>query len=198
MARIDYYLSPISVFCYLAGLRLEAVAASRGAAVVYRPVQLPRILAATGGVALQDRHPSRLRYRAQDIARVARREGLPIDLEPPFFPTNAAPASAAIIAAQAAGGGDLGGLVHGLLRACWAEDRDVADDAVLRDVLAAHGFDGGLADRGLLGSMETLERNTEEALRRGVFGVPSYAVGDELFWGQDRLADLDAHLAATG
>jgi 2-hydroxychromene-2-carboxylate isomerase len=106
------------------------------------------------------------------------------------------PASAAIIAAQAAGGGDVGGLVHGILRAVWAEERDIADDQVVREVLAASGFDPGLADRGMLSGAETLERNTEEALQRMVFGVPSYVVGEEVFWGQDRLPHLDAHLAA--
>ncbi len=121
-----------------------------------------------------------------------------MNLRPAFWPTNPAPASAAIIAAQAAGGGDLGGLVHGFLRAVWAEDRDIAEDAVVRDVLAAHGFDPALADRDLMGAMETLQRNTDEALRRGVFGAPSYVVGEEVFWGQDRLPHLDACIASPG
>ena len=69
---------------------------------------------------------------------------------------------------------------------------------MVRDVLAAAGFDPALADRGMLTSVGILERNTDEALRRGVFGVPSYLVGDEIFWGQDRLPLLDAHLDAAG
>ncbi len=195
MAVIDYYLFPLSPFSYFAGLKLEAIAERRGAKVVYKPMQLFRVFEAVGTPKVADRHPAKQAYRLQDIARVARLEGLPINLRPAHWPTNAAPAGAAIIAAQAAGGGDLGGLVHGFLRAVWAEDRDIAEDAVVRDVLTAHGFDPGLADRGLLASMETLERNTDEALRRGVFGAPSYVVGDEVFWGQDRLPHLDAHLA---
>jgi 2-hydroxychromene-2-carboxylate isomerase len=196
MAVIDYYLSPLSPYGYLAGTELETIAGRRGARVVYRPIQLARVFQAVGTPPVVERHPSRQAYRLADIARVARAQGLPVNLRPAHFPTNPAPASAAIISAQAAGGGDLGGLVHGFLRAVWAEDRDIAEDAVVRDVLAAHGFDPALADRGLLGAMETLERNTDEALRRGVFGAPSYVVGEELFWGQDRLAHLDAHLAA--
>jgi 2-hydroxychromene-2-carboxylate isomerase len=147
---------------------------------------------------LEDRHESRQRYRLQDIARVARMQGLPVNPSPAFLATNAAPASMAVIAAQAAGGGDLGALVHGFLRAVWAEDRDIADDAVVRACLGAAGFDPGLADRGMLTGAETLARNTEEALRRGVFGAPTYVVGEEVFWGQDRLPHLDAHLAALG
>ena len=60
------------------------------------------------------------------------------------------------------------------------------------------GFDPELADRGLLTAVETLERNTDEALRRFVFGAPSYVVGEEIFWGQDRLPLLEAHLASLG
>lgn len=196
MTVIDYYLFPLSPFSYLAGGRLEEIAERRGARIVYKPVQLFRIFEATGTPPVKDRHPSRQAYRLDDIARVARMEGLPVNLRPAHWPTNPAPAAAAIISAQSAGGGDLGGLVHGYLRAVWAEDRDIAEDAVVRDVLAAHGFDADLADRDLLGAMETLERNTDEALRRGVFGAPSYVSGDAVFWGQDRLPHLDAHLAA--
>ena len=195
MAQIDYYLFPLSPFSYLAGLGLEAVAAKHGAQVHYKPVQLFRIFEATGTALPKDRHPSRQQYRLQDIARVARATGMKVNLAPAHWPTNPAPASAAIITAQAAGGGDLGGLVHGFLSAVWAEERDIAEDAVVRDVLGAHGFDPELADRNLMGAMETLQRNTDEALRRMVFGAPSYVVDEEVFWGQDRLPLLDAHLA---
>lgn len=198
MAVIDYYLFPLSPFGYLAGMRLEEIAARRGARIVYKPVQLFRIFAATGTPLVKDRHVSRQKYRLMDAARVAKAAGLPINLQPRHWPTNPVPASAAIIAAQAAGGGDLGALVHGFLRAVWAEERDIAEDAVVREGLAAAGFDPELADAGLLSGAETLERNTDEALRRMVFGAPSYVVGEEIFWGQDRLALLDAHLGEIG
>lgn len=198
MAEIDYYLFPLSPFSYLAGLDLEALAARQGATIAYKPVQLPRIFAETGTPPVAERHSSRRTYRLQDLARVARAREMPITLAPRHFPTNAVPASVAIIAAQAAGdaAGDLGALVHGFLRAVWAEERDIAEDEVVRDVLAAAGFDPGLGDRGFLTGVEVLERNTDEALRRQVFGAPSYLVGEELFWGQDRLALLEAHLAS--
>jgi 2-hydroxychromene-2-carboxylate isomerase len=197
MATIDYYLFPLSPFSYLAGLRLEEVAARHGATIAYKPVELFRIFAETGTLPPKDRPESRKRYRMQDIARVARFEGLPINLQPAFWPANAVPASAAIIAAQNSGAnGDLGQLVHNILKACWAEDRDIADDAVLRDCLTAAGFEADIAGRGLLEAVETLQRNTDEALKRWVFGAPTYVVGDEVFWGQDRLPHLDAHLAS--
>jgi 2-hydroxychromene-2-carboxylate isomerase len=198
VAEIDYFYFPNSPYCYLAGLGLEQVAARHGASIAYKPVELMRIFAETGTPQLKDRHESRKRYRLQDLARTARAVGLPINLQPPYFPANPVPASAAVIAAQNAGGGDLAGLAHRILRALWAEDRDIGDDAVVRDCLTAAGFAPDLADKGMLSAVETLQRNTDEALRRGVFGAPTYAVGEELFWGQDRLPILDAHLAEIG
>ncbi len=196
MTRIDYYYFPISPFTYLAGTRLEQIAAEHGAEILYKPVQLMRIFAETGTPPPKERHASRQSYRLADIARVARANGMAINLQPAHWPTNPVPASSALIAAQDAGGGDLGGLAHAFCRACWAEDRDIADDAVIRDLLSACDFDPGLADRGLLSGSETIERNTEEALRAMVFGAPSYVVDGEVFWGQDRLAHLAAKLAA--
>jgi 2-hydroxychromene-2-carboxylate isomerase len=195
MAEIDYYVFPLSVFSYLAGLELEAIAARHGATIAYKPMQLMRVMAEVGTPPVAERHASKQRYRLQDIARVARAKGLPVNLQPRHFPTNPVPASAAIITAQERGGGDLGRLVHGFLRAVWAEERDIAEGDVVRDILLQSGFDPALADKGLLSAVETLERNTDEALRRHVFGAPSYVVGEEVFWGQDRLPLLEAHLA---
>jgi 2-hydroxychromene-2-carboxylate isomerase len=198
MAEIDYYLFPLSPFSYLAGLELEAVATRQRATIAYRPVQLLRIFAEVGTPEVKGRHPSKRKYRQQDLVRLARAKGMPLNLQPRHWPTNPMPASAAIVTAQAAGGGDLGALVHGFLRAVWAEERDVAEDETVAAILSDAGFDPALAGRGLLTAIETVDRNTDEALRRGVFGVPSYLVGDEVFWGQDRLPLLEAHLAALG
>jgi 2-hydroxychromene-2-carboxylate isomerase len=198
MAHIDYFLFPLSPFTYLAGTRLEDIAAKHGATITYKPINLMKVFEATGTPPLPQRHESRRAYRLQELARVSKRRDMPINLTPAHFPTNAAPASFAIIAAQDAGGGDLPGLVHGFLRACWAEERDVADDDVVCDLLAAYGFDPYLAHKGMLTGAETLQRNTDEALRRGVFGSPSYLVNDQVFWGQDRLDYLDDYLAEAG
>jgi 2-hydroxychromene-2-carboxylate isomerase len=192
--RIDYYLSAISPWCYLAGQRLEGIAARAGAEIRYIPVDPLQLFARTGGVALADRHENRKAYRLQELRRHAAHLGLPLTLRPAHFPTNAAPAAYAIIAAQAAGGGDLGGLVHALMRACWAEEKNIAEDGVIRAALEAHGFDPGLADRGLFVGAETYGRNLEDAVAAGVFGVPFYIVDDERFWGQDRLDFLARHL----
>lgn len=198
MANIDYYFGTISPFAYLAGDRLERIAARHGAAITYKPLDILQLFDRTGGVRPADRHPSRMDYRAQELPRWADHLGLPLNLKPAFWPVNMAPSSYAIIAAQGAGGGDTGGLVQGFLRAVWAEDRDISDDTVIRDILSAHGFDPALADKGLFVGAETYGRNLEQAVEAGVFGSPFYVVREsgQKFWGQDRLDFLDRHLAS--
>jgi 2-hydroxychromene-2-carboxylate isomerase len=196
MAQIDYYFSTVSPWVYLAGTRLEEIAARHGATIAYKPVDLGALFPRTGGVALPDRHPSRQAYRLQELDRQSRKLGMRLNPRPAFWPVNGAPAAYAIIAAQAAGGGDLGGLVHGITRACWAEERNIADDDTIRACLSAAGFDPGLADRGLLTGADTYARNTEQAAMAGVFGSPFYVVDTgQMFWGQDRLDDLEMHLS---
>jgi len=195
LAHIDYFFATVSPFTYLAGTRLEEIAARHGATVTYRPCDLGGVFGRTGGQALNDRHNSRQEYRLQELRRQAAKNAMPINLKPAFWPANPAPSSYAIIAAQAAGDGDLGGLVHSITRACWAEERNIADDDVIRDCLDKAGYDPALADKGLLAGAETYASNLEEAVSRGAFGAPFYITEtNERFWGQDRLGDLDLHL----
>lgn len=197
MAHIDYYLGTISPWCYLAGDRLEQIAARHGAQITYKPLDLLQLFDRTGGVRPAQRHASRMDYRNQEQPRWADHLDMPLNLKPAHWPVNMAPSSYAIIAAQAAGG-DVGALVQGFLRAVWAEERDISDDAVIRDILGANGFDPSLADTGLFVGAETYGRNLEQAVAAGAFGAPFYVVRetDQRFWGQDRLDFLDRHLAA--
>ncbi len=196
MTRLDYYFSVISPFTYLAGPRFGALAATAGVKVNWKPLDIMALFDRTGGTPVGQRHPSRQAYRLADIARQAKRAGLPVNPQPAYFPANAAPASYAIIAAQNAGGGDMFALVQSLLAAVWADEKNVADDAVIKAALEAAGFDPGLADSGLFTGAEIYGRNLEEAVAAGVFGSPSWVAEDgAVFWGQDRLDDLRVHLA---
>lgn len=196
MAHIDYYFSTISPYCYLAGERLEEIATKHGATITYKPMDIIGLFSRTGGTAPKDRHVSRQEYRAQELVRQAKKLDMAFNLQPAHWPTNMAPSSYALIAAQNEGGGDVGALAHALLRACWAEEKDIAQDDVIRACLEDAGFDPSLADSGLLSGAETYARNLDEAVAAGAFGAPFYVVdGGARFWGQDRLDDLDQHLA---
>ncbi len=196
MTHIDYYFSTISPYAYLAGDRFEAVAKKHGAKVTYKPLDIMGLFGRTGGTSPKDRHVSRQEYRAQELVRQAQKLEMDFNLKPAHWPTNAAPSSYAIIAAQKAGGGDLGKLCQSVLCACWAGEQDIAQDEVVKTCLSEAGFDPALADSGLLVGAETYSRNLEDAVSAGVFGSPFYVTETGArFWGQDRLEDLDLHLA---
>ncbi|MDJ0992038.1 MAG: 2-hydroxychromene-2-carboxylate isomerase [Dinoroseobacter sp.] len=198
MAKIDYYFATLSPFTYLAGTRFEEIAAKHGVEISYKPLDIIALFGRTGGTPPKDRHPNRQEYRKQDLARQAKKAGLPFNLQPAFWPTNPAPSSYAVINAVQAGGGDMGKLVHTITGACWAEEKNIAEDDVIRECLERAGFDPDLAGQNLLGAAETYTANLEEAIAKGAFGAPFYITDqDQRFWGQDRLDDLDAHLAGT-
>ena len=175
---------------------MEEIAAKHGATITYKPLDIITLFARTGGTVPKDRHPARQEYRAQELVRQAEKLGMAFNLKPAHWPTNPAPSSYAFIAAIKAGG-DLGALVHAFTRACWAEEKDIAEDSVIRECLTAAGFDPTLADSGLLAGAEAYAQNLEDGVNAGAFGAPFYITDDGArFWGQDRIEDLDRHLSA--
>lgn len=195
-ATIDYFYTLISPFTYLGGPRLAEVAARTGATVVHKPVKMGEVFAASGGLPLGQRPPQRRAYRLMELRRISRRAGLPLTLEPRFFPVDDTLAAHAVIAAQRAGHG-VDALAQAFLRAVWAEERDISDAATVRAIVAAEGLDADvvLDAAGTAEVAAIRDANTREAIDRGVFGAPTYALGDELFWGQDRLDYLEEALA---
>ena len=90
--------------------------------------------------------------------------------------------------------GDVGKAARALMRALWAEQKDIADTGVIAAALAEAGFSADVLADGVSAGA-TYVANTEEAVRKGVFGSPFYIVGEQRFWGQDRLDDLEDLLA---
>ncbi|WP_298561207.1 2-hydroxychromene-2-carboxylate isomerase [uncultured Aliiroseovarius sp.] len=199
MGHIDYYFTVLSPWAFFGGKRFAQIADKHGVSVTFKPVDIGQLFTRTGGQLPKDRHPSRMEYRMQELKRWSKALDMPINLNPAHWPTNGAPASYAIIAAQNAGTGDVGALVDALMRSIWMDEKDIAEDAVIKDCLSEAGFDPSLADSGLLMGAETYARNSDDAVNAGAFGSPFYVCDDgEKFWGQDRLDLLDAHLAERG
>lgn len=194
--QIDYYFATISPFTYLCGTRPGEIAAKHGATLTYKPLDIMGLFGRTGGTPPKDRHDSRKEYRLVEMRRAAAKLDMAINLQPAHWPTNPAPSSYAIIAAAKDGSGDVAALVAALTRACWAEERDIAEDEVIADCLEASGFDRGLVNAGLMEGADVYARNLEDAVAAGAFGAPFFIVEGEKFWGQDRLDDLDAFLTA--
>jgi 2-hydroxychromene-2-carboxylate isomerase len=190
--QIDYYYSVLSDWAYFGGERLERLALRHGATIRYKPMRLSQVYEKTGGILLQKRSMQRQDYRVVELERWSKYLGIPIVLFPKHYPTDDKLASCMIIAA-ANSGWQPGRLSNALLRAIWADDRDIADRDTLLDI--AHGL--GLNGKDLLRQAELPETasqwqaNTEEGVAAGVFGSPFYLCDGHLFWGQDRLPFLE-------
>lgn len=192
---IDYYFSVFSPWAFFGDQRFRDMAAKHGYTIRHHPQLSPVLFPATGGLALKDRAEPRKAYRMTELDRWRKHLGININLTPKFFPVPEAPASKLVLAALDAGH-DVGELVHALGRATWVEERDISDPATLSDIAAACGFDGAVLVAASADPAydEKLNAEAQAAIARGVFGYPTYALGDELFWGQDRLDFLERAL----
>ena len=126
---------------------------------------------------------------------------MPVNLKPAHFPTDPGLADRCVIALQEAGK-DAGEFVQRALAACWAEERNIAEEAVIRDILTSLQFDAEAVLRSADSSdvADQYDRNSDEAVERGVLGAPAYLLNGEQFWGQDRIEllaeTLDSHSGA--
>jgi len=197
LPEIICYFSPQSGYAYLGHGRLRAIAQEAGAAITWRPVDILKVFAAGGSTAPAKQSPQRNAYRKQDIVRWAKLAGVPINTEPAYWPTDTLPACRLVTAAQLEGI-DVGDLIGALLGAVWARDIQISERANLVRLAGEVGLDGdklvALSDS--VAAAEAVEHNTAAAVEAGVFGSPSYIVGGELYFGQDRLHFVADKLAA--
>lgn len=184
--NVDYYYSLQSPWSYLGHERFCAIARDAKATVTPHPVDFGVIFPATGGLPLAKRAPARQAYRLSELKRWSRFLDVPLNLQPRHFPTDETLAAGLVIALREAGGDALQ-LTGRILRAVWAEERDIADRAVLQEIVA--DLDGAtlLAAAAAPQVADRRKAETEAAIELGVFGAPTYVIDGELFWGQDRL-----------
>ena len=197
-ATVDYYMTPVSPFTYMGHERLRAICRDRGAEINLKVMDLGKVFPASGGLALKDRPPQRRAYRMMELKRWRDFLGLPLTLEPKFFPVPAEAAATLILAVQEQKGTETALDVTGdCLRAIWTEDRDISSRDTLRDIVSARGLDAPtlLTQAASAGIAAVYVMQSQEAIARGIFGSPTYVYNDELFWGQDRLDFLDRALA---
>ena len=194
---IDTYFAPQSPWTYLGHQRLQDIAAAAGAQIDLRPADFGRIFAASGGLPLGKRAPQRQAYRLVELARFSQHLNIPLNPQPKYFPVPVDDAARLIIAVQQHDGSPSALAFTGaLMRALWVEERAINDPATLAALLVEQGLPARrLGDAQIPEVQATYDLNTERALALGVFGAPTYAVGSELFWGQDRLDFLQRRLA---
>ena len=186
-AIVDFWLDLASSYSYLAAARAEPLAAAAGVTLRWRPFTLGPIFAANGWTTSPfNLQPQKGRYMWRDLERQCAELGLPFR-RPPQFPQNSVLALRVALVALERGVGPA--FMRAVLRANFGEDRDLAAPAVIDELCAALGQDGPAlrAEAESPPWRPRLRAATEEAAARGIFGAPSFIVGDELFWGNDRL-----------
>ena len=194
--HVDYFFAPQSPWTYLGHQRFADMARAAGATLRVMPVDLGKIFPISGGLPLGQRAPQRQAYRLVELKRFSEHLKLPLNLHPRFFPVAGDDASRLITAVDLHDGTDAALAITGaVLRAVWAEERNIADPQVLAQVLTECGLAAGRLEDARTPAVEArYQAHTQEAVDAGVFGAPSYVVDGELFWGQDRLEFLQRRL----
>lgn len=187
MMRLDFWCELASPYTYLAAMRIEGLARDAGVEVRWQPFLLGPIFAAAGwSTSPFEVYPDKGRYLWRDVAREADAVGARLR-RPSQFPRNSVAAARVALLGVERGWGPA--FVRAALAANFAEDRDIADAGVIDDLLAGLGLDGPAvrAEAESPAHRSALRAATERAVALHIFGAPTFLVGDEMFWGNDRL-----------
>ena len=194
---IDYFYAHHSPWAYLGHRAFKAMADRNGVAIRLRPVDLAGVFEASGGLPLGKRHPVRQAYRFIELQRWRDKRAVPLTFKPKFFPVASAFSDRCAIA-LAEEGGPAYDFSTKVFQAIWADDRNIADEAVLSAVLQSLGQE----PTAVLAAAHSDEiaalyaRNRQDAIGLGVIGSPCYVLNGEPFWGQDRLDLLEEALVS--
>ncbi len=193
MKRIEFFFDYASTYTYLAHRAVEELAARQDAELVFRPMVLGFVFKATGNN-MPAAVPAKAAYMVHDVRRWARHYGLPFHM-PSVFPVNTIRALRAAVAAIE--DGIFLPFHHAVMKGYWADDQDIGDSEVLTALATGAGLDGArLVTRAEEPAVKAqLKKNTDEAIERGAFGAPTFFVGDQMFWGNDRLSFVEEALA---
>lgn len=194
---VTYYMTVVSPWTYLGHERLVALCAKHGASIDQKPVDLGRVFPVSGGLPLKQRAPQRQAYRLVELARWQSLLGIPLNAQPKFVASGPDLAARWTFAAIEHDARRALEFTSAVMRARWAEERDIAEPSTL----AACAERAGLPADALAARAEAPEITvrydavTQEAIDRHVFGTPWYVVDGEPFWGQDRLDFVARKLA---
>jgi 2-hydroxychromene-2-carboxylate isomerase len=185
--EVEFYFDVGSPAAYLAWKQLPKIAAETGARVIYRPFLLGGVFQATGNKSPME-VPAKGHYMLQDLQRYARRYGVEF-AHNPYFPINTLMLMRGAVGLQMRSPARMPVYVDATFHAIWVEGRNMNDPATVAMVLKEAGFETpqfqGLASDPEV--KEQLKAISSQAVGRGVFGAPTFFVGDQMYWGQDRL-----------
>jgi 2-hydroxychromene-2-carboxylate isomerase len=188
MAALEFWYEFGSTYSYPAAMRIEPLAEKAGVELRWRPFLLGPIFKAYGwNDSPFNIFEAKGRYMWRDLTRTFEGERIPLKLPPVRFPQNGL--KAARLALVGEGEGWTPAFTRAVFLANYVEQKDISDEETLGAILATLGVDAdaALAEASTLPIKDRLKQQTEEAAARGIFGAPSFTIGDELFWGNDRL-----------
>lgn len=185
--QVEFILDVGSPTTYLAWTQLPGICQQTGAELILQPVLLGAIFKATGNTS-PVMVPAKGKWMFADLARFARRYGVPLTFNP-HFPINTLPLMRAAVAVQTYQPERLAAYLDAVFAAIWVKGLNLGDTHIIANVLDEAGFDPQalLAQSQEDSIKEKLKTNTEAAIARGAFGAPTFFVGEEMFFGQDRL-----------
>jgi 2-hydroxychromene-2-carboxylate isomerase len=192
---LEFYFDFMSPYSYLASTQLEGVVQRTGAALSLKPLYLPGVMRATGNKSPIET-PSKAMYTLKDLNDWAKHYRLPEVILPDTFPFNSAQADRVGLAVLEAAPARGLAFTTALFRAVWQERKDPNAEDVLRPLLQALELDAAaIVARAQTDEIKArLRANTDQAVERGAFGVPTFFVGDQMFVGNDRLMFVEAAL----
>ncbi|MGF1562807.1 MAG: 2-hydroxychromene-2-carboxylate isomerase [Geminicoccaceae bacterium] len=194
--QIDFYYSLQSPWTFMAWPRIEALEHAANVDIAPYLVDLPTLFSQTGGQPLAKRGKQRQDYRMAELKRWSRRLGINVTLTPAHFPVDESLAACCALVMRDDGGPVLP-FSHACLRAVWQEERDLADAGTVRALLQQVNADAdAVLERARAETVATRRlAETQRAIDAGVFGVPSFVIDGEVFWGQDRLDFVEEAVA---
>ncbi|HET7773480.1 MAG TPA: 2-hydroxychromene-2-carboxylate isomerase [Burkholderiaceae bacterium] len=193
---IDYYVFAQSPYAYMGHARFCALVERFGATVNVLPMDGAVVFPATGGLPLPKRAPARISYRMDELKRWRDFLGLPMNVQPRFFPVAGNPASLMMLAAATQGQAVALRFMDAVFKAVWERELDIADATVLNQLAGECGLDAEAlaAAAAQPDTQARFEAISQQAIAAEVFGAPTYVLDGERFWGQDRLDFLERAL----
>ncbi|MGA9523988.1 MAG: 2-hydroxychromene-2-carboxylate isomerase [Myxococcaceae bacterium] len=190
---LEFFFDYGSPYSWLACTQIDAIAQRTSAEVRWRPFLLGAVFKATGNHA-PAQNMYKARYLLKDLGDWTRAYGLPAFVLPPDFPSDSIKANRLGLVAEELG--KLPAYSHAVYRAGFTEGRDISQPQVLADLLRGAGMDPQAAFARMLSQeiKDRLRKNTDEAVERGAFGAPTFFIGDDMYFGNDRLPFVEAAL----
>lgn len=185
--HIDYYFTTLSSFAYIGHWAFQDLIAELDCTITYKPIQLGKVFAASGGLGLGDRHPARLRNRTLELLRWSAKRGLEMNVAPKYFPTNPTLPDCVVIVLQNHNI-DPAPFMAQIMRSLWVKEQDIAEAETVRQALEDCGLDAKtlLEEAKQEEVLKEYEGNTAQGIALDIIGSPTPVYQGEPFWGQDR------------